>query len=314
MYYDELYHHGILGQKWGIRRYQNKDGSLTAEGIKRYRTDLRFKAKIDKQNAKREKIKAEAEAKRKKELMEKPVRDLSESEIAERIARLELEKKVADLERDINKAKSDGNNSGQNQNQNQNQNQKQNKGDNNQKQESFAKTVMKKTGKDLLNKTSGIITSGVANYVGAKVLNSILSKGNLKDKKEVEQSVNEGAKQVKQVLNDSLSNIKINWKDTKVSGDYSKYEKSMTYGRQVADAFLTKNKTPTPPDKSVRKYLYSAAVSDDYGNVSFKSGKDNKFSSMSNGYESVSMGKDFVYNAFNLNNSYTPEHKRTQVK
>ena len=32
----ELYHHGILGQKWGIRRYQNDDGSLTPEGRKRY--------------------------------------------------------------------------------------------------------------------------------------------------------------------------------------------------------------------------------------------------------------------------------------
>ena len=31
-----LKHHGILGMKWGIRRYQNKDGSLTAEGKKRY--------------------------------------------------------------------------------------------------------------------------------------------------------------------------------------------------------------------------------------------------------------------------------------
>lgn len=32
----ELYHHGIKGQRWGIRRYQKKDGSLTPAGKKRY--------------------------------------------------------------------------------------------------------------------------------------------------------------------------------------------------------------------------------------------------------------------------------------
>lgn len=35
---DYLEHHGILGQKWGIRRFQNPDGSLTPAGKKRYRT------------------------------------------------------------------------------------------------------------------------------------------------------------------------------------------------------------------------------------------------------------------------------------
>ena len=32
----ELYHHGILGMKWGIRRYQNEDGSYTKAGKARY--------------------------------------------------------------------------------------------------------------------------------------------------------------------------------------------------------------------------------------------------------------------------------------
>lgn len=35
-YRNELYHHGIKGQKWGVRRYQNEDGSLTKEGKERY--------------------------------------------------------------------------------------------------------------------------------------------------------------------------------------------------------------------------------------------------------------------------------------
>jgi hypothetical protein len=36
LYSNELFHHGILGQKWGVRRYQNKDGSLTDAGKRRY--------------------------------------------------------------------------------------------------------------------------------------------------------------------------------------------------------------------------------------------------------------------------------------
>jgi hypothetical protein len=39
-YETELYHHGIKGQKWGVRRYQNADGSYTAAGRKRYAKQL----------------------------------------------------------------------------------------------------------------------------------------------------------------------------------------------------------------------------------------------------------------------------------
>lgn len=38
-YNTELNHHGILGQKWGIRRFQNADGSYTEEGKRRKRSD-----------------------------------------------------------------------------------------------------------------------------------------------------------------------------------------------------------------------------------------------------------------------------------
>lgn len=39
---EELYHHGVKGQKWGFRRYQNKDGSLTKAGKRKYGTKTNF--------------------------------------------------------------------------------------------------------------------------------------------------------------------------------------------------------------------------------------------------------------------------------
>ena len=50
---EALYHHGIKGMHWGIRRYQNADGSYTEAGKKRY-------AKYDKKNRKGKKIAAVA--------------------------------------------------------------------------------------------------------------------------------------------------------------------------------------------------------------------------------------------------------------
>lgn len=108
----ELYHWGIRGMKWGIRRYQNKDGSLTAAGKKRYKAteeELKAREKVIKnteraraKQAKLEAKKAELDA-REKALQEdakrkpdapkpKTAKDMTDDELRDRTARLNLEK------------------------------------------------------------------------------------------------------------------------------------------------------------------------------------------------------------------------------
>lgn len=58
---DELYHHGIKGQKWGVRRFQNADGSLKSAGRKRYTDGGENKQLSDEEKAARNaKIKSTA--------------------------------------------------------------------------------------------------------------------------------------------------------------------------------------------------------------------------------------------------------------
>ena len=122
---NELYHHGVKGQKWGVRRYQNADGSLTSAGKRRalsmqnkytefsndkkYRDKdgnltyagrkkaLRMKEKYSeltggKQLRKFQDVGTKQTTNQKVDYKSKKIKDMSDDELRERINRLNLEK------------------------------------------------------------------------------------------------------------------------------------------------------------------------------------------------------------------------------
>lgn len=80
---NELMHYGIRGMKWGVRRYQNPDGSLTPAGKKREKAKNQRKSIRD---ANKSHIKAS-----------KRRRTMSDAELNRRIKRLEKEKRLREL-------------------------------------------------------------------------------------------------------------------------------------------------------------------------------------------------------------------------
>ena len=73
---DVLIHYGILGMKWGVRRYQNKDGSLTSAGKKRYSDNDDIK---------------DAPQKNTEDPKKKSVKDMSDEELRREVNRIQLE-------------------------------------------------------------------------------------------------------------------------------------------------------------------------------------------------------------------------------
>ena len=125
----ELYHWGTKGMKWGVRRYQNKDGSLTPAGRKRYAQEeaklkareksLKGREKAAARQAKLDAKKAELDAREKalkggkktKTPEEKPasnkpksMRDMTDDELREHTTRMQLEKQYIDAQKNLSAA------------------------------------------------------------------------------------------------------------------------------------------------------------------------------------------------------------------
>lgn len=104
---NELTHYGILGMKWGIRRYQNPDGTLTEQGKKRYGTEENLEAgKTQRQIKRHEKAKQEAINSGSVDKVQKFSKELTPEQMQRAFQRIKDEQTLKDLkEKDLERGR-----------------------------------------------------------------------------------------------------------------------------------------------------------------------------------------------------------------
>lgn len=90
-YTDELYHHGVLGMKWGVRRYQNADGTLTPAGRRKAGKLARQYAKVTGKKLIVKKKTVQGNEKPRP----KTISEMSDAELQAKINRINLEQNYA---------------------------------------------------------------------------------------------------------------------------------------------------------------------------------------------------------------------------